>query len=311
VQLWQWGENSAVEKIAEAAESDQTIYRNFIRYSVAELVRESVWRIALSHFDYDYAKKSHDLAEHLLESVKIRVASGDLADADLLLAQSEFLGSKSELIHAEAEWMHARQAYISITGLDEIPGQFDEIQSPLENVDRSHVAVQSINAVIEKEKAKIAYLKFQTNSQLLVGIGYARQQASFGSPVQNSLGLTVDVPFGAPERRNALAASSNVQVNELIAERDQLMRTLLLRLHEAEHNIQVGRVNLELAENRAGLQEKYIEAQEFGFRNGEVSLSELLIARKRAFEAIRSLEQQQLTLKRDIALYNQVLGVLP
>ncbi|MCI0654898.1 MAG: TolC family protein, partial [Methylococcaceae bacterium] len=84
-----------------------------------------------------------------------------------------------------------------------------------------------------------------------------------------------------------------------------------LRLHEAEHNIQVGRVNLELADDRADLQKKYIATQEFGFKNGEVSLSELLIARKRAFQAIRSLEQQQIVLKRDIALYNQVVGVSP
>ncbi|MCI0733456.1 MAG: TolC family protein, partial [Methylococcaceae bacterium] len=64
-------------------------------------------------------------------------------------------------------------------------------------------------------------------------------------------------------------------------------------------------------EDRAGLQKKYIEAQEFGFKNGEVSLSELLIARKRAFQAIRNLDQQQIFLKRDIALYNQVVGVVP
>ncbi|MGH8474919.1 MAG: TolC family protein, partial [Methylococcales bacterium] len=84
-----------------------------------------------------------------------------------------------------------------------------------------------------------------------------------------------------------------------------------LRLHEAEHNIQIGRVNLELAKRRADLAKKYIEIQEFGFQHGEVSLSALLSARKGAFQAIRSLEQQQIVLKRDIALYNQVVGVLP
>ncbi|MCI0733374.1 MAG: TolC family protein, partial [Methylococcaceae bacterium] len=210
VQLWQWGENSAVERIASAADTDQAIYQNFLRYSVAELVREAVWRISVSAFEYENAKKNHSLAQDLLESVKIRVGSGDLAQADLLLAKSEFLESKTDLIHAEAELMHARQAYRSITGLDEIPGNFEETQSPVETVDMNHIAIQSINAGIEKEKAKISYLKFQTNSQLLVGIGYTRHQESFGSAVQNNLGLTVDVPFGAPQRRNALAASSNV-----------------------------------------------------------------------------------------------------
>lgn len=311
VQLWQWGENSAVEKIAAAADSDHAIYQNFLRYSVAELVREAIWRVSLSQFEFENAKKIHGLAHDLFESVKIRVAAGDLAEADLLLAKSEFLESETDLIRAEAELMHARQAYKSLTGLDEIPKHFEESQSPVEAVDMGHVAVQSINAGIEKEKAKIAYFRFQTNSQLLVGIGYTRQHNSFGSGTQNNLGVTVDIPFGAPERRNALAASSNVALNEMVAERDRLMRTLQLRLHEAKHNLEVGRVNLEIAGDRAELQKKYIAAQEFGFKNGEVSLSELLIARKRAYQAIRNLDQQRILLKRDIAIYNQVVGVVP
>ncbi len=311
VQMWRWGENSAVEKIADAADADHAIYQNFIRYSVAELVRESLWRISLSLFEFENARRINSLSLDLLESVKTRVEVGDLAQADLLLAKSEYLDSKAEVIRTEAEFMHARRAYIAITGLDEMPSYFEEIQSPVKTIDLNHIAIRSVNAVIEKEKARITYLRFQSNSQLLVNIGYTRQQSSFGSRPQNSLGLTVDVPFGAPQRLNALAASENVVVNETIAQRDSLMRSLQLRLHEAEHNIQVGRVNLELADDRADLQKKYIATQEFGFKNGEVSLSELLIARKRAFQAIRSLEQQQIVLKRDIALYNQVVGVSP
>ncbi|MGR9106107.1 MAG: TolC family protein [Gammaproteobacteria bacterium] len=311
VQIWQWGELSAVEKIAEAADSDQSIYRKFLRYTVAELIRDAVWRVALTRFQYENAKKLHGLARELFESVNIRVDSGDLAAADLLLAESEFLDSKTELILAEAEVMHARRAYISITGLHEIPDHLEETQSPVDTVDMNHVAIQSINAGIEKEKAKITYLRFQTNSQLLLGVGYTRQHAAFGSPVQNSLDVNITVPFGAPQRRNALAASANVALNELVAERDSLKRNLELRLHEAEHDIQVGKANLKLATDRAHLQEKYIASQDFAFKNGEIGLSELLIARKRAYQAIRNLEQQQIMLKRDIALYNQVVGVLP
>ncbi|MGH8475492.1 MAG: TolC family protein, partial [Methylococcales bacterium] len=268
VQMWRWGEHSAVEKIADTADTDHAIYQNFIRYTVAELVRESLWRISLSLFEFENAKRIHDLALDLLESVKTRVEAGDLAQADLLLAESEYLDSKAEVIRTEAELMHARRAYISITGLDEMPSNFEEIQSPIESIDSNHIAIRSINAVIEKEKARITYLKFQSNGQLLVNVGYTRQRASFGSALQNSLGLTVDVPFGAPQRLNALAASQNVVVNETIAQRDNLMRNLELRLHEAEHNIQIGRVNLELAKRRADLAKKYIEIQEFGFQHG-------------------------------------------
>jgi outer membrane protein, heavy metal efflux system len=311
VQLWQWGENSAVERIASAADSDWSIYQEFLRYSVAELIRQSLWQIALSRFEHDNAIRIHSLASDLFESVKIRVRSGDLAEADLLLAESELLESKTDLIRAEAELMHARRGYISITGLNEIPANFEEQQSPIEDVEMHHVAIRSLTAAIEKEKAKISYLKFQTNGQFLVGLGYTRQYDSFGSSAQNGIGLTVDVPFGAPQRLNALAASSNVELNELSAQRDSLIRNLRLALHEAKHNIQVGRVNLKIAENRADLQKKYIAAQEFGFKNGEISLSDLLIARKRAFQAIRNLELREISLKRDIALYNQVVGVLP
>lgn len=311
VQIWQWGELSAVEQIAAAADADRASYDKFMRYSVADLVRQAVWKVALSIFEYENAVRIHELAKQLFDSVEVRVKSGDLARADALLAESELLDAKTALMLAEAEVMHARRAYISLTGLHEIPANFEEQQSPLHEVDRHHVAIQAINTGIEKAKAKIEYLRHQTNSQLLVGVGYNRQHSSFGSPVQNSLGVSVDLPFGAPQRRNAMAASENVALNELVVQRDSLMRELELRLHEAKHNLQIGRAGLELATKRAELQQKYIDAQEFAFKNGEVTLSELLIARTRAFQAIRIREQQQIQLKRDIAFYNQVVGVLP
>jgi outer membrane protein TolC len=103
VQPWQWGENSAVERIANAAGTEHNLYREFVRYSVAGLVRESLWRIALASFEREKVMQQLGLVSDLLDVVTTRVRSGDLAETDLLLARSEFLASKAELIRANGK----------------------------------------------------------------------------------------------------------------------------------------------------------------------------------------------------------------
>jgi hypothetical protein len=198
VQPWQWGENSAVERIANAAGTEHNLYREFVRYSVAGLVRESLWRIALASFEREKVMQQLGLVSDLLDVVTTRVRSGDLAETDLLLARSEFLASKAELIRANGKLGHVVYAYQSITGVDEIPGQFEEVRDPIVTIDSSHIAIRVLNMLIEKDKAKISLIRYQTNSQFLLGLGYIRQQETWGSPAQNSLSVSVDVPFGAP-----------------------------------------------------------------------------------------------------------------
>ena len=54
----------------------------------------------------------------------------------------------------------------------------------------------------------------------------------------------VSVPFGGSAHIAPQIAAVNVELNKLIAEREQLYRDLEQAHHEAEHNLEVNRVEL-------------------------------------------------------------------
>lgn len=96
-----------------------------------------------------------------------------------------------------------------------------------------------------------------------------------------------------------------------MADRDILYRQLEKALHEAIHNLQVDRTALTIAERRREIAESQLRMGRLAFETGEISLIDYLKIQATAQAAIRDAEQRAILLQRDIAVYNQVVGVTP
>ena len=90
-----------------------------------------------------------------------------------------------------------------------------------------------------------------------------------------------------------------------------MLRRLEQGLHEAEHELDVDRVELSLAEERQSLSEQYFRMSRIGFQAGEIQLIDLLRIQSRTEAAIRNARERSIRLERDIARYNQAVGELP
>lgn len=313
VPLWNLGQRDAEQRVAKLAEGSATAQAAAVKLRVAGLVRNALWNIALANLSYEQAKTELAVTDQLLAKVQRRVELGDLSRADLLLAQSESLQKRSVVTQAEAELMHARKRYSSITQMTKVPGYFEEQLVALTKIQQSHPALVAINGQIERKQSELNAVKLTGSGQtnLAVGINSDQFTRDERSNHTASFNIGVTVPFGGAAHLAPQVAAINVELNKLYAEREQLFRDLEQAHHEAEHNLEVNRVELGIANNLQQVAEEHLKMTLLSFSVGEINLMDLLRIQSRTQQAVLNAKQRAVTLQRDIAIYNQAVGVTP
>lgn len=311
VPLWNWGQRSAGQQLAQNALIAGEQRGEFIKLQVAGLVRTALWDMAMQRIRVETARSIYDVSERLTNTVKRRVDLGDLPRSDLLLAQSEQLAVRSELVQAEAEQMHARKRFSTLTQTSRIPMNYQETQSDITEISPQHPALKALNAEIERKQAELDWVKSAGSGQTTVAIGANSQKDIDLNTNVETLLVEINVPFGGSAHRAPEIAAVNVQLTEAITARDQLYRNLTQALHEAEHALEVDRAELEIAQQRREIAEANLKITQLSFDAGEINLLDLLRIQHMAHTAIRQAEERNIMLRRDIALYNQVVGQLP
>jgi len=81
--------------------------------------------------------------------------------------------------------------------------------------------------------------------------------------------------------------------------------------HEAEHNLEVNRVELNTANEQKKVSEELLNMTQLAFSVGEIHLLDLLKIESRTQQAILYAKERAVMLQRDKALYNQAVGVMP
>lgn len=311
--LWNFGQRDAEQRTAMLAKDHALSAADAVKLKVAGLVRISLWAIALANLDYEQAKIELTITEQLLAKVQRRVELGDLPRADLLLAKSEALQKRSVMTLAEAELMHARKRYSSITQLTKIPGDYQEKLADTLKVQHNHPALMAINSQIARKQSELNALKLVGSGQtnVTVGINSDRFTEDQRSNKTESFNIGVSMPFGGTSHLGSQVAAVNVELNKLLSEREQLNRDLEQAHHEAEHNLEVNRVELGIAYEFKQVAEEHLKMTQLSFSVGEINLMDLLKIQSRTQQAVLLAKQRQLVLQRDIALYNQAVGIVP
>jgi cobalt-zinc-cadmium efflux system outer membrane protein len=313
VPLWNIGQRDAEQRTAKLAQNSAMSQTEAVKLRVAGLVRGALWNMALAGLSYEQAKIELDITDQLVAKVQRRVELGDLPRADLLLAQSESLQKRSAVTQAEAELMHARKRYTTITQMTKVPGDYQEKLVQLTEIQQNHPALVAINSQIERKQSELNAVKLVGSGQtnVAVGINSDRFTNDPRSNMTESFNIGVTVPFGGSAHLAPQVAAVNVELNKLIAEREQLFRDLEQAHHEAEHNLEVNRVELGIANELKQVAEDHFKMTQASFSVGEINLMDLLRIQSRTQQAVLNAKQRSVMLQRDIALYNQAVGVTP
>lgn len=313
VPLWNLGQRDAEQKLAKLAESNAMSQSDAVKLRVAGLVRGALWNIALADLSYEQAKSELAITDQLLTKVQRRVELGDLPRADLLLAQTELLQKRSVVTQAEAELMHARKRYASITQITKVPVEYQEKLADILEIQQNHPVLVAISSQIERKQAELNTIKLVDSGQTNVAVGINSDRFT-NDPRSNqteSFNIGVTVPFGGSAHLAPQVAAINVELNRLIAEREQIFRDLEQAHHEAEHNLEVNRVELGIANELKQVAEEHLKMTNLSFSVGEINLMDLLRIQSRTQQAILNAKQRAVMIQRDIALYNQAVGVMP
>jgi outer membrane protein TolC len=310
--LWMWGQREAGQALAGQAAANAAEFGRALHYEVAGLVREALWTIALTENRLELAREVHEVSKRLLDAIRLRVDVGDLARADLLLAESDHLEKHASLTDAEAELMHARQAFINLTRQSRAPARFEEQKSSRAEITADHPALAAATAAVERLRAEVGWVKeSKQGTQPTVTVGTQHDWFERGQARDDETNLVVQVPFGGGDYNAPVEAEANVRLNQAVAGREQMARDLEKALHEAAHHLQVDEAQRATAAERRKIAEQHLRISHASFDAGEMELLDLLKIENVAQKAIRDAEQTALQFKRDIARYNQVVGEMP
>jgi outer membrane protein TolC len=311
VPLWNIGQRDAELAVGEQADTSAKSQTIVTKLRVAGLVRGALWDMDLQKIRYEQAQAEIKVYEQLHEKIGRRVELGDLPRSDVLLAQTELLQKRSTLIQAEAELMHARKRYSSITQIAKVPKDYHEKLVDLKEIEQNHPSLVAINSQINRKQAELDAIKAIGSGQTNVLAGFNGDAGNDASNHTASFSIGVNVPFGGSDHLAPHVAAINVELNKLISEREQLFRNLKQAHHEAEHNLEVNRAELANANELKTATENLLNMSNTAFSVGEIDLMDLLKIQSKAQQAILNAKERAVMLERDIALYNQAVGVMP
>jgi outer membrane protein, heavy metal efflux system len=311
IPLWNIGQRDAEQAVGEQADTSAKTQTIATKLRVAGLVRGALWDINLQKIRYEQAREEIKVHEELHEKIGRRVELGDLPRSDVLLAQTELLQKRSALIQAEAELMHARKRYSTITQMTKVPKDYQEKLVDLKEIEQNHPSLVAINSQINRKQAELDAMKAVGSGQTNVLAGVNGDMGNTASNHTASFNIGVNMPFGGSDHLAPQVAAINVELNKLIAEREQLFRDLQQAHHEAEHNLEVNRAELANANELKTTTENLLNMSRTAFSVGEIDLMDLLRIGAKAQQAALSAKERAVMLERDIALYNQAVGVMP
>ncbi len=311
IPIWLSGQRKAREAIAAASELNLNNDKQSIQLQLAGMVRDALWDINLMQGLATIAKLKFEALRQLQSDVEKRVKLGDLAQKDLLIAQTETLQAEAENINAEAEFQHAKFRYINLTGLKIIPQEFTEIKSVKTNLDESHPALHDAKGkvTLSNELRNLAQIETRENPTLTLGARSLR--GAFDNQYNDSIGLTLRIPLQSETRNAPLRASAEMNYAESQVNLSQLNILLTAAMHEAERNLEVSSMQLEVLTKQNNIAQQNLNISRKAFQLGELDLSDLIRIQTQTFNTERTLKNQQVQQLWNIARYNQAVGELP
>ncbi len=308
--LWNWGQRSLALELADKAGALINKKQLALRLEVAGLVRTALWDMSLEEIRYQQAKSILKASAKLLKKIIRRVQLGDLARFDLLLAQSNHLEKRTLFIQAESEMLHARERYFTLTQSNKIPANYNEIQSSVSIID-NHPALHVINALIEREQTNLEWVQSAGSGQSTLTLGGKTERGSRGDNDIESISIAISIPFSGTAHLAPKIALVNIELTKLITQRKHLYRKLNAGFHEINHQLEVNRAELKIAMELKKIAQKHLKMADFGFSEGEINLMDLLKIQTKTHNAQRHVKEHKVMLQRNIALYNQMVGVQP
>ncbi len=311
VPLWWPGQRAVQSREARRTRDTATALVTVQRLEVAGEVRERLWTVALARGAHAEAGLAVDSARRLEKDVARRVAAGELARRDLLLARQETAAREDDLEQAANHLEQARGRFLRYTGMDEVPAARAEPVPRDRELADTHPRLVLAAAAVERARAGRRRVAAEGRAPADLWLGGMKSRDARGQDFDSSIAVEITVPFGISAHNAPALAAAESELTHAAARHGQIRRTLRDGLEQASLELERARIALGRARQRQQLAAETLDLSRRAFELGETDLVRLLQARDAAVAADGQLEARRLEAGQAAARLNQALGVIP
>lgn len=311
--LWRQGQRKAQAQSvgAEAGLLERQV--RLLQWNLAGELREQVWQLVEREAQLKTAQARVSTAEALQRDVERRVAAGDLAQADALLAQSETFAAGNELDDASLQVREAQQKLLLLSGQQQLPSPLQESPqsvTDLERVLQTHPRFQFVQQTRAAAIAEVSVAR-QSQAPLSAGLLWAQNREALDDADRQSVGVKVTLPLGAGARQRSTIAAAQAERVNAEAQAEQARREIEQGIELAKWAMQNSQRQREQAERQYAAAQQSLALSRRAFDAGELDLSSLLRLQQNTLEALEQRELKRIASERAVARFNQALGALP
>ncbi|MTW20523.1 TolC family protein [Allochromatium palmeri] len=314
--LWMPGQRTARQAVAAALDERAATLDLFLRWEMAGRVRETVWNARLAQGRVDQAAQALANARALASTVDKRLAAGDLARVDALVAHQAVLDREAEYQAARMEAEEALARYRHLTGQAALPDDSEEAVSaadrlPPDQLSPEHPLMAEADSAVGVARRQRDQARSERTGHPLLSLGTTVIRDARGADQTTALQIELSIPFGLASQAAPTIAAAERIYTEQASERQRLLRQAEADLIAARLSRRGAGEALAIAEQRQRAAHEAFTLVRRAFELGEADLTTLLRAEDSAREASVALELRRLEQGRARARLNQALGVIP
>jgi outer membrane protein, heavy metal efflux system len=305
------GQQAARQQLAARSTDEVEAQLLRARLEVAGAVRTRLWEAAAAR-ELLAEKEGHlHHLEDLRDEVCRRVAAGDLARSDGLLADQEVLAAKGDISQAKSRLREAMARFELLTGVAELPSLEPEPAPSAPPAVADHARLRAAEASEQRARAAVGLASASVQGAPTVALSMRRERDSATANADRSIGIAVHIPLGGKVRNRPAETLAATQLATAAAELSEARASIAIEQSQARSQLDYAREALQTATASAGLMHEHTALFEKAFKQGERGLAELLRSRTLSHEADVAVRQQRVALGMAHAQLNQVLGILP
>lgn len=309
--LWRFGARAAAGQAAQAELEWAEAAELSARLRLAGQVRESLGQLNGLESEQRLAVLQSQLLRRLAEDVDRRVKAGDLAPADAMATHAEWLAAQAQDAEVQQRLRAQQAQWRLLTGLaiaaePEPPRTVSGM-----DLDDQHPELQLAARTVERAQRKLALARAQRGDNPELGLHLRQDRQGLGTPNQNSVGISLRLPFGADTHVQPRIAAALTEVDLALTQQQRIRDRLVAELEIARAQWHAAAAQAQLEAQRATLLRERASHIDKAFKAGESPLPELLRALAAAAQAEAASERQQAHLRLAQARLQQAQGLLP
>jgi outer membrane protein TolC len=308
--LWRFGQRDQNAQTAQAESDWAAAAERAARLRLAARLRDQACRLRIAEADVLQAAQQRQLLEKLSADVERRVKAGDLAPADAMAAKADLLWARALEREAQQSLATQQSAWALLTGTSVLP-ELEPIAAAGEASLEQHAEALLADALVQRSRQRVAQVQAQRGAPPELGISVRQERPGLGQPQQNSVALSLRVPFGTDTHSQPRLAAALAEQDMALMNQQRLHLQLEAELALARSQLASATAQAETEGERAALLRERAQLLTMSFHAGESSLPELLRAMAAAAQAETASARHRAAVAQAQARLQQALGQLP